>query len=127
MTKVAAKMTPGQVPPSQINPGQQKNSVTVRIMQREFTVACTPQESPGVTAAAAYLDEKMRVVATSSQLPGVDRCAIMAGLNISHQLLAERDGAPEREKFQARLEGLRQRVDDAIDTLRQAAQARPPG
>ena len=64
-----------------------KEGVKVSIMQREFTVACSREERQSVVEAAAYLDKQMRAVAKGTQVLGVDRCAIMAGLNISHELL----------------------------------------
>lgn len=97
----------------------QKESVKVSIMQREFTVACSAEESRGVVEAAAYLDQQMRAVSRGGRVLGIDRCAIMAGLNISHELLALRRASGEDEQTHSRLESLHQQVDEAITNLRQ--------
>jgi cell division protein ZapA len=80
--------------------------VAVRILDREFLVACTPQERQGLQAAARYLDEKMREVRGAARSAGLDRIAILAALTISHELLDERaragsDSARLAEKLQA--------------------------
>ena len=64
--------------------------VTVHILDREFHVACTPDERAGVVAAARYLDDKMREMRNSARTAGLDRIAILAALNICHELLDER-------------------------------------
>jgi len=92
----------------------EKDSVKVSIMQREFTVACSQEESRGVVEAAAYLDRKMRAVSKGAQVLSIDRCAVMAGLNISHELLALRQSLHDNEQINSRLESLRRRVDQAV-------------
>ena len=99
----------------------QKESIKVSIMQREFTVACTVDESRGVVEAAAYLDKQMRAVSKGAKVLGIDRCAIMAGLNISHELLALRKAEGEDEQINARLESLHQQVDEVVTNIRQAS------
>ncbi len=89
-------------------------SVQVRIMQHTFSVVCSKEERRGVLAAAAYLDQQMRTVATGAEVLGIDRCAIMAGLNISHELLAVRDAARDQAQIHARLKTLHQQVDEAV-------------
>ncbi len=99
----------------------QKENVKVSIMQREFTVACTEQESQGVVEAAAYLDRQMRAVSGGTQVLGIDRCAIMAGLNISHELLELRKSVEDGEQMNSRLESLNQQIDEVVTNIRQVA------
>ncbi len=89
--------------------------VAVSILDREFLVACTPEERPGLIAAAAYLDGKMREVRGNTRTQGVDRIAVMAGLNIAHELMAARsrgdvDGAALAQQVQA----LRNKLEGAL-------------
>lgn len=90
-------------------------------MHREFTVACTEGERHSVVEAAAYLDKQMRAVSTGAQVPGIDRCAIMAGLNISHELLALRESAGDEAKISSRLESLHRQVDDVVENFQRKA------
>ena len=61
--------------------------VSVSILDREFLIGCTPEEKPGLIAAASYLDAKMREIRNSARAAGVDRIAVMAALNIAHELI----------------------------------------
>jgi cell division protein ZapA len=61
--------------------------VSVSILDREFLIACTPEERPGLIAAASYLDGKMREVRSAARAPGLDRIAVLAALNIAHELV----------------------------------------
>ena len=61
--------------------------VSVNILDREFLIGCTPEEKPGLIAAASYLDAKMREIRNNARSAGVDRIAVMAALNIAHELM----------------------------------------
>ena len=61
--------------------------VSVNILDREFLIGCTAEEKPGLIAAAAYLDAKMREIRSNARSAGVDRIAVMAALNIAHELM----------------------------------------
>jgi len=61
--------------------------VSVSILDREFLIACTPDERPGLIAAASYLDGKMREIRNAVRSPGLDRVAVLAALNIAHELI----------------------------------------
>lgn len=80
--------------------------VSIRILDRDFLIACTAEERPGLLDAARYLDGKMREMRDKARSASVDRIAVLAALNISHELLAERrreasDAAQLAEKLQA--------------------------
>ena len=80
--------------------------VKVSILDREFLVACTPHERAGLLDAARYLDAKMREMRGNARSAALDRVAILAALNISHELLDERrrsssDSVQLAEKLQA--------------------------
>jgi len=62
-------------------------AVAVNILDREYLVACSPEERPGLVAAAAYLDAKLRELRDAHRGGGLERMAILAALNISHELL----------------------------------------
>ena len=64
--------------------------VAVNILDREFLIGCTAEERAGLIAAASYLDSKMREVRGSSRTQSVDRVAVLAALNIAHELLQAR-------------------------------------
>lgn len=80
--------------------------VSIRILDRDFLIACTAEERPALMDAAHYLDGKMREMRDKARTATLDRIAVLTALNISHELLAERrressDATQLAEKLQA--------------------------
>jgi cell division protein ZapA len=75
--------------------------VSVRIMDREFRVACPPEERDALIRAAQYLDDQMKQVRESGRLVGIDRIAVVTALNVTHELLAQRQKAVSATEIDA--------------------------
>ena len=89
--------------------------VTVNILDREFLIGCTPEERAGLLAAASYLDGKMREVRSASRLQSVDRIAVLAALNMAHELLQSRQRVDSESGVVAQhLQALRSKLDAAL-------------
>ena len=67
-------------------------SIEIHILGRAYKVACTREEESALVAAADYLDEKMRAIRDNGKVIGAERIAIMAGLNLAHDLLTKGGG-----------------------------------
>lgn len=67
-------------------------AVTVDIMGRELKIACTEDEREGLLNAVSYLDKKMSAIRDTGKVVGLERIAIMAALNIAHELLTAQSG-----------------------------------
>ena len=61
--------------------------VTIRILDKEYQIACSEQERHALLDSARFLDQKMKEIRNSGKVVGSDRIAIMAALNIAHDLL----------------------------------------
>ena len=68
------------------------SSLDVTILDREFRVACPDDERAELLDAVAYLDKKMREIRDAGKIASVERIAIMAALNIAHELLTTQVG-----------------------------------
>lgn len=64
--------------------------VALRLIDREFLIACAPEEREGLLEAASYLDGKMRELRANARTPGFDRLAVLAAISIAHEFLALR-------------------------------------
>ena len=60
---------------------------------------------------ARYLDARMREIRSAGKVIGADRIAVMAALNIAHEMLSERTARQTRDN---RVTQLSQRVDALI-------------
>ena len=69
----------------------QANTVTVKILDKEYQVACPEEQEPHLVVSAKYLDKQMRGIRDSGKVIGLERIAVMAALNISYELLQASD------------------------------------
>ena len=87
-----------------------KEGVKVRILDRNFTIACPPGEQASVEAAAEYLNDQLENMQTQSKVIGLEHTLVLAALNIANELLASRhEGRPDDDAL-ARVRELRQTV-----------------
>jgi cell division protein ZapA len=96
-----------------------KEGVKVSILNRDFIVACRDEERDELEASATYLDKQMRVIQRTGKVVGIERCAIMAALNISHELLSLREKSTMSADVVSRIESLRKKIDTALAEERQ--------
>lgn len=89
-------------------------SVDVNILGREFTVSCTDEERQGLMDAVSYLDTKMHEIRDSGKVVGVERIAIMAALNLSHELLNTKAGDVDIGDYKRRINAMQNQIDEAI-------------
>ncbi len=73
---------------------KQSTTVEVKILDKEYLVACPVEEQEALIRAARHLDSKMREIRASGKVFGTERIAVMAALNMTHELL-ERDTMSE--------------------------------
>lgn len=88
--------------------------VDVNIMGREFKVACSDDEREGLITAVNYLDKKMREIRDTGKVAGVERIAIMAALNLAHELLTTRSGGFDIGDFKRRIVSMQEQIDEAV-------------
>ena len=67
-------------------------SLQIAIMGREFRVACPENEQAGLLEAVDYLNRKMLEIRDGGKIIGLERIAIMAALNIAHEMLTMKVG-----------------------------------
>lgn len=96
-------------------------TVTVKILDKEYQVACPPEQELALSAAAKHLDQQMRDIRATGKVIGLERVAIMAALNLSYELLNARGGdAPlQLDGHEDRIKGLTSQLDEALYQLRQ--------
>ena len=87
----------------------------INIMGREFRVACAPEEQKSLQDAVDYLNRKMQEIKDQGKVNGLDRIAIMAALNISHEFLTTRLGNNfDVSEFKRRIAGIETTLDQAL-------------
>jgi cell division protein ZapA len=90
--------------------------VSVRLLDREYQVACPQDERSDLLDSAEYLDSKMREVRDSGKVAGLDRIAVISALNLANELIKlRRNGSTVDADLGAKLRTLRERVESALE------------
>ena len=85
---------------------------SVTILDKEYLIACTDEERHLLNDAASLLNERMQEVKTSGKIIGSERIAVLAALNIAHEMLAYKN---ENEDYTSNVDGVVRRIQDKID------------
>lgn len=90
--------------------------VSIRLLDREYTVGCEPDERDSLLSAAKLLDAKMREIRGNNRMAALDRVAVLAALNLAHDLQQLRTEQSSRDRdFSRTLTDLHRRLDDLFD------------
>lgn len=90
-------------------------SVVVKILSKEFQVNCPIGSEEQLLESARYLDRKMRDIRNNGRVIGLEKMAIMAALNISHELLIHRQQKEEYvQSVSEQIERLQNKLDEAL-------------
>jgi cell division protein ZapA len=94
--------------------------VSVRIMDKEYVVACSYEERSALLDSAEYLNARMREVRDSGKVVGLDRIAVMVALNLTNELLQLRQRDTQLEgDLAGRVRSLRERVESSLEKSQQ--------
>lgn len=90
-------------------------SLDVTIMGREFRVACPEGEEDALLEAVDYLDRKMNDIRQGGKIIGTEKIAVMAALNIAHELLSARlPGGFDIGEYKRRMGSMQSRIEQAL-------------
>ena len=94
---------------------QQLAQVSVRILDKEYQVACPAEERTDLLDSAEILNSKMREIRDSGRIVGLDRIAVMAALNMANDLIHAKARDQELEGgISDRLKLISDRVDNVL-------------
>ena len=94
--------------------------VSVRILEKEYQVACPAHERTDLLDSAEILNARMREIRDSGKVVGLDRIAVMAALNMANELLQAqaKDKALDGD-VSHRLRSLSDRVESILGASRE--------
>lgn len=95
---------------------QETIGVMIQLLGGEYRFACTSGEREDLLEAGRYLDEKLREVRDrSSKLLSLEAVAVMAAMNISHELLHQRRQSDETDALvNYHVQAIVQKIDDVL-------------
>ncbi|WP_221793128.1 cell division protein ZapA [Oceanobacter mangrovi] len=98
----------------------ESTTLNLNILERDYRINCPAGAEPQLKAAARLLDEKMTEIKNAStasgKVPGIDRIAVIAALNIAHQLLELQSDLQKQEQVVSQLNQL---IEQALNETMQ--------
>lgn len=99
------------------------DTVIVKILDKDYQVACPAGQRDALADSANYLDQQMRNIRANGKVIGLERIAVMAALNITNQLL-QGEGADTSSKGpnkapDKQLKSLNDKLEDALQRFSQ--------
>lgn len=103
-------------------------TVVVKILGKDYQVACPPGQQEALVESARYLDDQMATIRQNGKVIGLERIAVMAALNISYELL---QNSPPTTKGKSKadnpadklsgkqLKSLNDKLEEALHNFRQ--------
>ena len=96
-------------------------TVIVKILDKEYQVACPPEQEAGLLQAARQLDQQMRSVRDTGKVIGLERIAVMVALNTTYELM-NKPSHPQEATAPADLEQIKRLSERIDDTLQRFSQ-----
>ena len=94
--------------------------VSVRILEKDYFIACHQEERSALLDAAEFLNERMREVRDSGKVVGLDRIAVMVALNLANDFLKQKSREVKLEgEVGSRVKVLRERAETALAKRKQ--------
>jgi len=88
--------------------------LTIKIMDKEYRIACPEEEKDNLKASADLLNEKLGEIKQQGSVIGTERIAIMAALNMSHEILHSQSLVVEHGDLNQRIEELSERISSSM-------------
>ncbi len=94
--------------------------VTIRILEKEYHVACPAEEQPALMASAELLNRKMREIRDGGKVVGLDRVAVMAALNLANEYLKTKSSDEELQQVVGlKVRAMREKLDAVLGPTKQ--------
>jgi cell division protein ZapA len=98
---------------------QQSTSVQVKILDKDYQVNCPPSDQEALMKSARYLDENMRKIKGRGNIHGTEKIAVMAALNITHDMLRKNRLINETRHVTAQqVKEIEDKIDVAVASTR---------
>ena len=95
-------------------------TVSVKILEKEYQVACPEDQVEALTASARLLDRQMSEIRDTGKVFGLDRIAVMAALNIANELIANKGQVAQvSELMDDKVTSLTERISAVLQEQKQ--------
>lgn len=92
-------------------------SLKIQILDKEYQVNCQPEEREALEYSAQLLNEKMDEIRQGSHIIGLERIAVMAALNLAHDLIRSRTSSQQDAQASNILQSMDSKLDSVLSDL----------
>lgn len=90
------------------------NGLNIKIMDKDYRVACPPDQQASLKESAEFLNGRLSKIKEKGSIIGTERIAIMAALNMAHELLGSHESIEEYNDINARMQNIQKKIDIAL-------------
>jgi cell division protein ZapA len=99
---------------------EEADTINISILGRDYQISCPPSEEEALRKSAKYLDKQMSKVKSRGSTLAYEKVAVMAALNICHELLQQSQEAENTDSsFVDKIQTLQEKVEVALQNSRQ--------
>ncbi len=92
--------------------------VSIKILGKDYRIACSEDEEETLLNSAQELDEQMRQIRDTGNVNGLDRIAVMAALNLTHELRqAQSPNTDTSSSLPRQLANLRHKIENVLENI----------
>lgn len=95
-----------------------QEALVIKILEKEYRVACPAEEKESLIASANMLNKKLNEIKQKGAVIGTERIAVMAALNMSHELLNSHALIEEHAELNDRIDSLSERIDNTMRNIK---------
>lgn len=95
-------------------------TVTITLLEKQYQINCTQEEREELQESARLLNQKLTEVRNAGSVIGLERIAIMAALNLSHELVKTQKGSQADGVISSGIERLQDKISSAIQSMNSA-------
>lgn len=97
---------------------QESKGIAVKILGKDYKVACPEENEHQLIDAALHLDKTMHNIRNTGRVMGVERIAVMAALNLAYELLQlKSEHAKNTTETQKRVSDMYGKLEEALSTI----------
>jgi len=98
---------------------KENNAINIKILDKEYQIACPPGEEATLQEAATLLNKRMKKLQKSGKVVGLDRIAVITALNLANDFLTYQNNDQVEEQVTEKIRSLKKRVTEAINSNKQ--------
>ncbi len=96
------------------------NGLDIKIMDKDYRVACPQDQQDLLKESADLLNDRLNDIKSKGSIIGTERIAIMAALNLAHELLDSQKSVDSFDDVDMRMVNLQKKIDIALRDIQVA-------